>query len=342
MEIREIKNKTEWESFFQLVKEKSFLQSWAWGEFQLSVNNKIWRLGVVDQDKLVAVVLLVSIKAKRGNFLLIQHGPSFDSSIDINKVLPFLLVELKKIAKQEGSSFIRLAPLLIRNEANNKLFQDLGFRLSPMHASAYEATWKLDISLEEEELLKNMRKTTRYLIRQAEKNTDIKIDKSDSLEDLAIYQKLNAAVASRQKFVPFSNNYIKKEFEVFSQEKNVLWLFGKYQDEIVAGALVVFWQGIAFYHQAASLGKFAKLSIPYLLQWEAIKEAKRRNCKLYDFWGYIDPQKEKRHPWAGPTLFKMGFGGKSYEYVKTQDLPLSYKYWLTFVFEKIRKIKRGL
>ena len=64
-----------------------------------------------------------------------------------------------------------------------------------------------------------------------------------------------------------------------------------------------------------------------MLQWEIIKEAKRRGCKLYDFWGYIDPKASPKHPWAGPTLFKMGFGGRAYEYVKTQDLPLSKKYW---------------
>jgi len=38
----------------------------------------------------------------------------------------------------------------------------------------------------------------------------------------------------------------------------------------------------------------------------------------------------------------MGFGGRASEYVKTQDLPLSKKYWLIYVFEKIRSIKRGL
>ena len=85
-----------------------------------------------------------------------------------------------------------------------------------------------------------------------------------------------------------------------------------------------------------------KFSIPYLLQWEAIKEAKNRGCKMYDFWGFTDPKKEPRHPWAGPTLFKMGFGGRAYEYVKTRDLPLSRKYWLTYIFEKLRKAKRRL
>jgi len=79
------------------------------------------------------------------------------------------------------------------------------------------------------------------------------------------------------------------------------------------------------------------------LQWEAIKEAKQRGCERYNFWGIADEKsKIKKHPWWGLSLFKMGFGGYRKEYVKTQDLPLSPSYWLTFIFEKIRKIKRGL
>ena len=342
MEVKEIQSEKEWEDFLSKVEEKTFLQSWNWGEFQKMMGNKTWRLGIFDGRKLIGTALVARMKAKRGTFLLIQHGPSCNASVDCKRSILLLLAELKKIAKAEGASFIRLAPLVLRNEKNEKLLHDMGFKLAPMHASAYEATWKLDISPSEEELLMNMRKTTRYLIRQAMKNPDITVSKSENLQDLEFYQKLNREVASRQRFVPFSAEYIKKEFEVFSGNKEALWLFGKYKGEVAAGALVIFWQGIAFYHQAASLGKFAKFSIPYLLQWEAIKEAKRRGCKLYDFWGYVDPKEEANHPWAGPTLFKMGFGGKAYEYVKTQDFPLSRKYWLTFVFEKIRKIKRGL
>ena len=72
-----------------------------------------------------------------------------------------------------GGGFIRVAPLLERNNENSALFKKFGFIIAPMHASAYEATWKLDITPSEEDLLKGMRKTTRYLIRQAQKNTDI-------------------------------------------------------------------------------------------------------------------------------------------------------------------------
>jgi len=106
--------------------------------------------------------------------------------------------------------------------------------------------------------------------------------------------------------------------------------------------LVIFWQGTGYYHQAASLSKYAKLSIPYLLQWEAIKEAKKRGCGLYDFWGYVDPKINPNHPWAGPTLFKMGYGGEAKEYTHTQDYVLSCKYWFTYIFEELRKINRHL
>jgi len=343
MTLKEITDKNIWEDFLSSVKEKTFLQSWNWGEFQKKMGNKIWRLGIYENNRLISVVLVVKISAKRGTFLLIQHGLSFmDGNVSVKyESMEILLEELKKLGKEERTSFIRIAPIFERSDEDEKIFRDLGFRKSPIHANAYEDTWKLDINISEEGLLKNMRKTTRYLIHQAIKNPDITIEKSEKPSDVEIYQNLNKEVAKRQKFVPFSSGYIKNEFEVFSKDKQALWLFGKYKGEVAAGALVIFWSGIGFYHQAASLSRYAKFSIPYLLQWEAIKEAKNRGCVLYDFWGYTDPKKFPKHPWAGPTLFKMGFGGYKKEYVKTQDFVLSKKYWLNWIIETARKKRRG-
>jgi len=351
MLIKELKDKKIWEDFLSRCADKTFLNSWNWGEFQERMGSasggKIWRLGVFEGDELVALALISKIKARRGTFLLVQHGPILENSKLQNpksktEILRILLEELKKIAEEEKADFIRMAPLLERNGENIEIFKRLGFRESPMHANAYEATWKLDITIPEEELLKNMRKTTRYLIRQAMKNQDIIIEKSDNPDNIETYQKLNKDVAKRQGFVPFSFEYVKNELELFSKDKQALLVFGKYRGETAAAALIVFWQGIGFYHQAASDYRYDKFSIPYLIQWEAIKEAKKRGCAIYDFWGYVNPQKTPEHPWAGPTLFKMGFGGEAFEYLKTQDFPLSKKYWLTYLFEKLRKTRRGL
>jgi len=324
MQIKEITEKEIWESFLAKQKEKTFFQSWNWGEFHKKMGEKVWRLGVYDSNELVGIVCAVRVQAKRGTFLVVEHGPAFAKAsagkpVTKKQILEALLEKLKEIAKEEGASFIRMSPIWERSEENRKVYADLGFREAPMYAAA-ESSWKLDITRSEEELLEQMRKTTRYLIRQTLKNENIEVTKSSEINDLTIFEKLNEEVGRRQEFVPFSSTYATNEFEVFAEDDGALLLFGKYKGEVVAAAFVIFWSGIAFYHQAASLSKYAKYSIPYLLQWEAIKEAKQRGCTLYDFWGYVDPKKYPKHPWAGPTLFKMGFGGEAYEYVKNAGL----------------------
>lgn len=338
--IETINDKSIWENFIGQCAPRTFLQSWAWGEFQKKMGNKIWRLGIFNDNKLSGAALVSKIIAKRGTFLLIQHGPYLTDKTQ-TKIFSALLNELKKIGEEEKASFIRINPLWERDEKNKNFLKNFGFREAPMHANAYEATWKLDITPSEEELLAKMRKTTRYLIRQALKNQDITIEKIAETHNLEAYQKLNQTVAKKQSFTPFSREYIKNEFEIFSKENQVLCFLGKYKGEVVAAALIIFYSGTAYYHQAASGFKYAKLSLPYLIAWEAIKEAKKRGCLLYDFWGYTDPKKEPNHPWAGPTLFKMGFGGSAFEYMKTKDLPLAKKYWFNYLIEKTRKIKRG-
>ncbi|MBZ1348534.1 MAG: peptidoglycan bridge formation glycyltransferase FemA/FemB family protein [Candidatus Nealsonbacteria bacterium] len=353
MKIQEIKHKNIWEDFLKNCSEKTFLQSWNWGEFQNKMGNKIWRLGIYENRELFSATLAIKVIAKRGTFLLVQHGPNvrnYKSQIPNSKqpsnhklqILSLLLEKLKEIGKKENCSFIRIAPLLPRNEENKKLFQSLGFLKASMHASAYEATLKIDISLPTEMFLQKMRKTTRYLIRQAMKSPEIEIIKSNNAQDVKLYDKLNQEVVKLHQFTPFSFEFVKNEFEVFVKDNQGLLFFGKYQDQIIAAALIIFWSDIGFYHHAALLPTHRKIPIAYLLQWEAIKEAKKRGCLFYDFWGYVDPKKHSRHPWAGPTLFKLGFGGKPYEYIETLDLPLSRKYWLTYIFEKLRRIKRGV
>lgn len=339
MEVREITDKNIWGNFLQDHKEKTFYQSWNWGEFHEAMGEKIWRLGVYNEEKLIAVATTVRVRAKRGVFLAVEHGPV--TKEPMGRILQVFLASLKEIGKMEKAVCIRISPIQERNKSNSTDFKNAGFREAPMYAAA-ESSWKLDITRSEEELFAAMRKTTRYLIRQAEKNEDIEIVASVKKEDARVFTELVVEVGKRQKFVPFSKKYIETEFDVFAKEDKAVLFMGKYKGETVATALVVFWGNIAFYHQAASLDTYAKLSIPYLLQWEAIKEAKKRGCEIYDFWGYVDPKKNPKHPWAGPTLFKMGFGGNAYEYIKTQDYPLSWKYWGTALFESIRKKRRHL
>ncbi|MBU2545272.1 peptidoglycan bridge formation glycyltransferase FemA/FemB family protein [Patescibacteria group bacterium] len=336
MQVREVTNKDIWEDFLLNIQEKTFLDSWNWGEFQKKQGEKIWRLGIYDDQELIGIALVIKIKAKRGTFLFVPHGPIGE------KESGSLLVRLKEIAKQEKAGFIRIASIWERNKENIKIFKDLGFKNAPTHMHP-ELTWELDITLSEEDLLKNMRKTTRYLIKQAIKNNEIEVIKSQNINDLKDFDKIYKDTATRHRFTPFSIDYLKDQFSCFSPDDQIVIYLGKYKGKVISSAVMVYWQGIGFYHHGASLSKYNNNKVPvsYLMQWEAIREAKARGCNKYNFWG-IAPDNKKKHPWAGLSLFKMGFGGYTKEYVRTQDLVLSPSYYLTYIIEKIRKLKRRL
>ncbi|MDZ7586191.1 MAG: peptidoglycan bridge formation glycyltransferase FemA/FemB family protein, partial [Patescibacteria group bacterium] len=55
--------------------------------------------------------------------------------------------------------------------------------------------------------------------------------------------------------------------------------------------------------------------VPTMLVWEAIKLAKKLECKRFDFEGIDDKR------WPGFTRFKKSFGGKIIEY------PMSFSRW---------------
>jgi len=339
MEVRVVTEKNVWEEFLSECKEKTFLQAWNWGVFSEAIGEKVWRLGIYRDAELIGVALVEKKVARRGTFLLIPHGPI--TKDPKKEILEVLLEKLRDIAREEKASFVRINSIWERNEENGTLFRDLGFRQAPIQTHS-ESSWKLDITPPEDELLNGMRKTTRYLIRQTLKNSDLKISHSTNIVDVTLFSQLHEKVSERHHFVPFSIEYLEGEFQTFLKDDQILLFFAKYKGEIVAASFVIFWSGIGFYHHAASLPQFTKLSASYRLQWEAIQEAKRRGCKIYDFWGFIDPKKQPNHPWAGSTLFKMGFGGEASEYVKTQDLPLGWRYWPTALFETVRRIRRHL
>jgi len=353
LKVREIKNKETWEGFLSECEDKTFLDSWSWGEFQKMMGSpvpggsaedgKIWRFGIYKNEELISVALVIKIEAKRGTFLFVPHGPVVrrETKNKKQKILKTLLYELKELGRREGASFIRVAPIWERNNENIKIFKDLGFRKAPIHIHP-EITWELDITPPERELLMGMRKTTRYSIRQTEEKYDVEVEQKNNLDGVRIFNDLYQQTADRHDFVPFSFKYLKNEFLAFQPGNHIGVFLGRHKGEIIASAIIIFWQKRGFYHQGASIRKYSKIPISYRLQWEAILEAKRRGCEIYNFWGIAPEDSGKDHPWAGLTLFKKGFGGYKKKYVKTQDFVLSPRYWLTFIFEKIRKKKRGL
>lgn len=328
-----------WEGFLQQLQPHTFLHSWKWGmQYQLS-GSKIFRLGVYAGDKLVGVALLIQILARRSAFLLCPHGPLILGDAEQDVILGMLAKESVKIAIQERCDFIRFCPLTKKSEKNTQVYKGLGFKDAPIHMHP-ELSWILDVTKPEQELLKEMRKTTRYLIKKTEKE-GVEIIQSVDPNDIELFWPIYQATVDRQHFTPFSKQYLRQEFEIFSKDQQAAFFFAKYQGEVTAAAIIIFYNGSAFYHHSGSIHKFEKINASYLLQWRVIQEAKGRQCRLYNFWG-IAPENKPKHPWVGLSLFKKGFGGFAEEYIHAQDKPLRLKYWLNYLIETARRKKRGL
>jgi lipid II:glycine glycyltransferase (peptidoglycan interpeptide bridge formation enzyme) len=351
MRIDLINDKSVWESFVGSCDEYTFFHSWSWGEFNLLMGHKVWRLGIYENDELVGAALVLGIAAKRGSFLFVPHGPILgnskseirnskqitNSKSKIQNTLKCLLGHLKTLVKEERCSFIRISPLIEKNEKNQRLFKELGFRSAPIHMHA-ESTLLLDITKSDEELLAKMRKTTRYLIRQAKKG-GVRIEIENPLTGKN-FLRLQGEVVSRKHFVAFSEKQIESEIRSLGKNGELAIFNASYSDEIIASALIIFYGYRAFYYQAASSSRFKNIPAPYLLVWRAIQEAKSRGCRLFDFYG-ASPDNQLNHPWAGPTLFKKGFGGYRVDYLPAQDFIVNWKYWFTWIVETARRIKRG-
>ena len=340
MQIKEINDKNQWENFVQLSAENTFLHSWNWGEFNKNTGEKIWRLGVFNQDELVAVVLTIKIRARRGSFLFVPQGPivSQKSGNDIQEIFNEIFQHLKSLGKTENVGFVRISPLLEKNQENLEIFQKFGFKNAPIHMMHPETTWLLDVSKSEDDLMKEMRKTHRNLIRRAGKD-GVKIIQSTDEKYLKAFYDIYTETVQRHKFIPFSYDYIKKEIETFGQDNQIEIFSAVYDGKIISSAIVVFYGKQAFYHHGASSSAYMKVPSSYLNLWQAIKEAKARDIETFNFYGIIDDK--PNHPWSGLSRFKKGFGGYQKNILHCQDLPFSKKYLSTYLIETVRKIKRG-
>lgn len=334
--VKEVTNQKMWDKFVKSQTFYTFLQSWVWGEFLKLREGPIYRMGFFDANKLIGVALFIIISAKRGKFLFCPHGPILDWE---NKKLAVKFFQFtKKLGKENRCWFVRISSLVdVQTQTSVvKLFKNSGYRHAPIHMHA-EDSWILNINKSDEEILAGMRKTARYLVKQGEKlkvKTEIRIDR----EAIEKFADMHLEHAKSNTYTAFSRSYLMDEWKVLAPGGNLTVLLSYYNQELLAAAVIVFYGAWAFYYQAVT--QKSKIPAGYTLVWEAIKEARKRGCKDFNFWGVAPPDKPN-HPWVGLSLFKQGFGGNRIELLHAQDLILSPMYWLTYLFETLRRIKRG-
>ncbi len=354
-----------WDQWIQLnALDGGFLQSTGWAEFQRGLGRKVvilaWPESVgldpgQGQDDNGIRALVIEHRLPMGQtYVYSPRGPVVGKNQE----------ELIRLISEIQQQFPRA--IFWRIDPPDCRFLTLNSKFSVMrapHNVQPATTLIIDLSKSEDELLALMKQKTRYNIRLAEKHgvrvasdqgSGIRDQFLDLLEETAKrdgfriharehYQKLlscrhcepqrsnprsDAGQASMTTRDCHSRHGLLRNDGDLSIE-----LYGVFHnDQLLAGAIVAFFGKWAYYLHGASSNEHRDMMAPYLLHWEIMREAKRRGCTKYDFWGAGDE-------WPGVSKFKTGFAPETLltQYPGTFDIVLRpMKYWAYRFIQRLR------
>jgi peptidoglycan pentaglycine glycine transferase (the first glycine) len=333
MEVKEIHNQSELDNFVSSRTGCQFLQSWQWGEFQQAAQRPVMRWGIYDGGQLLGTAQVFEHQLPLGKkYWYIPRGPITDDHLPIEKFETAwreLLAAIVKQADERHAMFVRLEPPI--EQASSGLFKSMtkAYRIRPTSFVQPQHTWMLDITQSEEKLLSAMHPKTRYNIKLAERK-GVKIRTDETVNDFDAFLSLTTQTAQRDKIKTHSHDYYRTMHRTLVG-KGFLQLFSaEYEGKDIAANIVIFFGDMVTYLHGASGDERREFMAPHLLQWRQIQEAKKRGAKLYDFGGVAPASADEKHPWAGITRFKQGFGGYGVSYVGAHDLILDSAWYTIY------------
>lgn len=200
------------------------------------------------------------------------YGGPISSSEETEFLLEFEKAFLK-YCKEEHiiAEFVRFHPLL----RNQNIF------VKNMQVIHNRYTVWLDLTNSIDEIWMNQVSTqNRNTIRKCEKN-GLFVEISDEYETFIEIYKQTMQKVNADEFYFFDKNY----FQQLQNNKHMLLLCVKKDNDIIAGAIFMAYGDFFHYHLAGSKKEYLKYSPNNLLLWEAIKYAKEHGYKKFHFGG---------------------------------------------------------
>jgi peptidoglycan pentaglycine glycine transferase (the first glycine) len=292
----------QWESYLSNQESVHLLQSKAWGDLKSDYG---WEVEYIQADKSGAQVLFRSFPLGF-SLAYIPKGP-------LGEWLPDLLPDLDSICKKRRAFAIKVEPDENESAEGIKNLFDQGF-VQSMQTIQPRTTLLVELTEDEDQLLARMHQKTRYNIRLAMRK-DVK---TRSWEDLDAFGRMILETAERDAFGAHTSPYYKRAYDLFRPQGNCELLVAEFEHTPLAAVMVFAHGSRAWYMYGASTNQERNRMPTYLLQWEAMKWAKKRGCDSYDLWGVPDENLEtlereftsRQDGLWGVYRFKRGFGGK--------------------------------
>ena len=311
--------------------EANFLQSPTW----LRANELMGNRPLVIDASPDAWCAGIVKDAKRGRYLEIPGGPL----INWAEMGGEMMQKIRRAAEENKCVFVRIRPQLRNTPENLTMMKNLGLKKAPMHLHA-EHTVMIDLEKDEETLLAEMRKQTRYEVRRSER-LGINVWRGSSPSLFKEFHAVQLETAKRQNFVPPNEGVLMAEREAFG-EKAQIYVADSSDGQRICYGLFLQDGAEAEYFEAASTNLGRSLPGAYGMLWRVMKDFKRQGIKRLNLWG-IAPAGAKNHRYAGVTTFKKGFGGEVVEFVPAQDLVIKpWRYKIDYLVESLRRKMRKL
>lgn len=299
-------------------------QTWAWGTLQCTLHGRpeFRVFGLFEGDAMVGSMLVVRQDMGFGKtWLWCPRGPLLPEGRE-TEAWGLLRAACQNWARLHGDVFLRVEPgsAAGRVEWGGRATEE---SYVPRH------TLVLDLELSEEKILEQMTQKGRYNIKVAEKHhVQVREGKTQDLEG---FYRVFQETAGRDGFAVHPKAFYADFLHILGDD--AAFLVATVDGVLVGGLLETFCGQTATYYFGASASTHRDAMAPYALQWAAIREARRRGKKVYDFLG-IAPEGEPAHALAGVTQFKTRFGGQRLDYENAQVFVLRPVWWLLYKWAK--------
>ncbi len=338
---------SEWNGLIKQLPNPHLLQTWEWAQVKAAYGWQpmplVWRTRGEATPAFAAAMILKKQILRRGFaarlcLLYVPKGPLMDWSDSQRR--REVLADLLDVARTHRAIFVKIDPDVLLGKGipgTDEASEDVGGIAieSELRGSGWlfasdqiqfrNSVW-IDLSEPEGQILANMSQKARYNVRLAEKK-GVMI-RGAGPDDLRGLYKMYAETSARDGFVIREEEYYRHvcgtfmEMTRLGQEPRAEALIAEVEDEPVAALFLFQFAGRAYYLYGMSRPAHREKMPNHLLQWEAIRRAKRHGCDVYDLWGAPDHFDPEDSMW-GVFRFKQGLGGEVIRTLGAWDYPAS-------------------